>query len=479
MHPLGRIVRPERVPDSVMGHLGISSPKRILLFLGCLALALLVAQAPPVVAALEPPARRALFMLALAAALWATEAIPPFAVGILVIGLDIALLGTPRGGATSPRDWEQSVAVIGDPLVWLFFGGFVLAAGMARTGLDRRLARSVLARLGERPGTILGGVMVVTFALSMFMSNTATTAMMLAMLAPLVASLESDDPFAKALLLGTAVAANVGGMASLIGTPPNAIAVGALNDLPSPVVVDFLRWTTIAGPVAVLVCALAWLVLRRAYPARQRTVRLPPEPEIDRTDPAPRWQKGVVVLVLLLTVGLWTTSQWHPVPAAAVSFVPIVLLTTTGVLGASEIRGLNYDVLFLLAGGLALGDAVVRTGLSSWIVGGLPTETMGETALVLVTCYATVLLSNLMSNTAAANVLVPLGMAALAGAEPRIALPIAMSASGAMCLPVATPPNALASADGRLRARDFLGVGLLVGVLTPPLAVLAVRFAHG
>jgi sodium-dependent dicarboxylate transporter 2/3/5 len=221
----------ERIPEGIFGALGIESPKRILIFIACglvsLAVVLLLRRSPD----LTPAARRALFILVFAGALWVTEAIPAYAVGILVIGLQIALLGRPGGVfAETARDWEQFVVVIGHPLVWLFFGGFVLAAGMARTGLDRQLASWVLTRFGDRPPALLLGIMAITFTLSMFMSNTATTAMILAMIAPLVASLDEDDPFVPGLLLGVAVAANLGGMGSLIGTPPNAIAEGARSE---------------------------------------------------------------------------------------------------------------------------------------------------------------------------------------------------------------------------------------------------------
>jgi sodium-dependent dicarboxylate transporter 2/3/5 len=469
-----RVARRRRIPESIIGYLGISSPKRIVIFFVCLTIALAVALIPALSDSLEPPARRALFILVLAAGLWMTEAIPAFAVGILVIGLEIALLGTTRGGAQSPKDWEQYVAILGHPLVWLFFGGFVLAAGMSKSGLDRRLAVGLLKRLGTRPEVILAGVMAVTFVLSMFISNTATAAMMLAMLAPLMAAVGEKDPYGKALLLGIALAANVGGMASLIGTPPNAIAVGALSDLTPSVQIDFLRWIVVAGPVAVLVAVLGWLTILRLYPPQVKSLLIENASAEDKNGDVPPWKKVVVGFVFVLTVGLWMTSQWHSIPTAAVSFVPIVLLTMTGVLDNHDIRGLNYDVLFLLAGGMALGNAVVGTGLSTWLVSGLPTESMGFTGVTLMVCYLAVVLSNLMSNTAAANIIVPLSLAMAVGAEPRIALPVAMSASAAMCLPIATPPNALAYASGRLSTGDFVGVGLVVGLITPILSVLCV-----
>ena len=457
------------VPETLLGALGISSLRRLLLFLACAVAALALAALPG--PELEPAARRALFILVLAASLWVTEAIPAFAVGILVIGLQVALLGRPGGVyAVSGREWEEFVSVIGHPLVWLFFGGFVLACGMEQTGLDRRLASRVLSRTGGRPGAVLLGVMGISFVLSMFMSNTATTAMMVAMTAPLIASLERDDPFAPGLLLGIATAANLGGMGSLIGSPPNAIAVGALAELPGGPSISFLEWMALGLPFALVLFAIAWLLISWRYPARAERVSLPPAPQ-DAGERSPLWQMLVVAATLVVTVGLWLSSGWHGLPTAVVSFLPIVLLTLTGVIGAHEVRGLNWDVLLLLAGGLALGSVVTSTGLSGWIVERLPVDELGPLGAALVMAYLCVVLSNFMSNTAAANVLVPIGVSMAATSPQDLVLPIAFAASAAMCLPIATPPNALVYAAGRVETRDFMRMGLLMGALAPGLAV--------
>ena len=467
---------PQKIPEGLFDSLGISSPKRILLFIGCLSAALAATMYWPGLDELQPAPRRALFILLFATSLWVTGAIAAFAVGILVIALNIALLGNPDEGvfAQTRKDWEQFVEILGHPLVWLFFGGFVLAAGMARTGLDRWIASRLLARLGDRPPAILGGIMIVTFTLSMFMSNTATTAMMVAMLAPLLAAIPSHDRFGSGLLLGTAVAANLGGMGSLIGTPPNAIAVGTLSEIPGATEITFLGWMMIGLPPALVLLLLSWFLITRFYPSDED--RLPmPDWEAGSEDPAaavPRWQTIVVASTLLITVGLWMTAQWHGLPTAVVSFVPIVVFTTTGLLGANDIRGLNYDVLFLLAGGLALGQVVSGTGLSTWIVERLPVEGLGVAAIALLVSYITVLLSNFMSNTAAANIVIPLCVTMAVGAEARVAVPIALSASAAMCLPIATPPNALVFATNRCRSGDFIKMGLLIGGITPLLVVM-------
>ena len=177
-----------------------------------------------------------------------------------------------------------------------------------------------------------------------------------------------------------------------------------------------------------------------------------------------------MVGTLVVTVGLWMTGQWHGLPTAAVSFVPIVVLTTTGILGAKGIRTLSWDVLFLLAGGLALGQVVKDTGLATWLVSALPVS--GLVGIALAMAYACTVMSNFMSNTAAANVLLPIAVTMATGFEARVGVPVALGASAAMCLPIATPPNALAFSTGRLDSRHFIRIGVLIGLLAPLIAVL-------
>lgn len=466
---------PSRTPDSVFSALEISSPRRVLLFSLCLAIALAASWVAGADSGLSPAGRRALFILVFAAGLWVTEAIPPFATGILVIGLKILLLGNPAAGVSATRDteWEEFVVVIGHPLVWLFFGGFVMAAGMARTGLDRQLAAIVLGRLGGRPPAVLLGVMGITFTLSMFISNTATTAMTLSLLAPLLASLPSGDRYARGLLLGVAAAANLGGMGSLIGSPPNAIAVGALASLDPPVDVSFLDWMLLGLPPAVVLLVATWAAISRLYSFEGE--RLPTDPwraESESDEPrAPRWQRLVTAATLLFTVGLWLSTEWHGIPATAISFVPIVMFTLTGVVGSVQLRTLSWDVLFLLAGGLALGETLTQTGLSSWIVNSVAPAELGLVGLAFLLSYVTLVLSNVMSNTAAANIMVPLGATLAAGHGTTLSIPIALAASLAMCLPISTPPNALVFSSGRCETRDFIRLGVAVGLAGPAVAI--------
>jgi sodium-dependent dicarboxylate transporter 2/3/5 len=325
----------------------------------------------------------------------------------------------------------------------------------------------LLRRAGGRYQSVLLVTMVATFVLSMFMSNTATTAMMLAVLAPVLHQFGTDSNAGKGLPLGIAVAANLGGMGSLIGTPPNAIAVAALAKLDPPQVITFLDWMIVGFPPAMAAMLLIWALLLWMYPERGREIQLSDSAAGNSSPASPPWQLMVVGGALLATIGLWLTSSWHGIPTAAVSFLPIVLLTSTGVLSAKDIRGLNYDVLFLMAGGLALGNVVTSTGLSDWIVAKLPVEMLSPVGLAFLMAYVTVILSNFMSNTAAANILIPLVVTMAAGFEATVAIAVALGASSAMCLPVATPPNAMVFATGRLTTWDLVRVGLVVGLITP------------
>ena len=444
----------------------------LLRVLGCLVVGAAIAFLPEW-PGLDPAARRCLFILVLAAGLWATEAIPAFAVALLVIGLSILLLGRPDGVFVPPDEperWQIFIAPFASPLIWLFLAGFILAEAAARTGLDRTLAGLVFRAAGARAASVLVAAMGITFVLSMFMSNTATAAMMIAVIAPVLHTLAPGHPFRPALPLGIAVAANLGGMGTLVGTPPNAIAAGFITR--GGTELSFLDWMLLGLPPAVLLAAGLGAYLLYRYRAAGLMLDRRALATAQAAGPrAPLWQRGIVVAVFTVTLTLW---MFGPAPAAVVAFVPITVLSVTGVIGVAEIRQLRWDVLILMAGGLSLGVAVTETGLASWLVGGLPTQGLGIMGAALAFALFTAFLSNFMSNTAAANILIPLGAAAaasLGGAPGILPVIIALSASSAMCLPIATPPNAIAYATGEINSRDFLLPGLILAIATPVLTV--------
>jgi len=453
-----------------MQRLEFSSTAAVLKISVCLSLAAVAFWATGG-SSLSEAARYTLFILTLAAGMWASEAIPAFAVALMVIGLQIAILGRP-GGVYSEHadDWMQFSATLGSPLIWLFFGGFVLAAAADKTGLNRAIANQILQRVGTRPAAILAGTMAVTFVFSLFISNTAAATMMIAVMLPLARTLPPGDRFIKALLLGVAFSASVGGMGTVIASPPNAIAAGALRDVDS---IDFFRWMIAAAPPAVALILISYAYLLCRY---RPTVKHIDIGRVAGGDARllPLWRRLLVMIVFVMTVLLWITQSLHGIPATVVSFLPICVFCTAGVLNSDDICTIRWDVLLLIAGGLSLGLAVTQTGLAQWLVGLLPLQGLPNLAVVLLLTYLTVVLSNVMSNTAAANILVPIGVVvgASVGAEAATVVPVALSASAGLCLPISSPPNAIAYATGFVSSRDLIQCGLLIGVLAPLLSTL-------
>lgn len=462
----------------ILGFFEFNSARALLKFFFCAAVALVAATSMKG-STLGEAGSVSLGIVVLCGLLWMTEAIPAFAVALLAIGLQIALLGKP-GGVLVPenetRGWEMFVEPWASPSMWLFFGGFVLARAAARTGLDRQLAGDLIRFAGASPGRVLLVAMVTTFFFSMFLSNTATAAMMLAILAPMLSGSGASPSSARAFTIGVAFAANIGGMGTIIGTPPNAIASGLLRDTHP---VDFLTWMAYGLPPAILLLGGLWFALARkvrdadfsgGVPGILPNPDLPQNEELLGDETVPRWQRFEVLAVAGVTIILWLTGGWHGIPTAVVSFFPIVFLSITGVIRASDIRSLDWDILILLAGGLSLGVGVAESGLAEWIASKLSALTMPDWAMGMLFCLLTLMLSNFMSNTAAANILIPIGIAAGSalggGAEAAaFAIPMSLSASAAMCLPISTPPNAIAYASGRIRARDFLLPGAIIGLI--------------
>jgi sodium-dependent dicarboxylate transporter 2/3/5 len=421
-----------------------------------------------------PQAGRATIgILVFAALLWVTEAMPAFAVALWVVGLEIAILGHPGGVHAAEGDveaWRTFVTPWSSPLIWLFLGGFVLAHCCAKTGLDRQMATSLLSRVGPRPGLLLGLVMAGTFVFSMFMSNTATAAMMMAVLAPLGAGAATDDRRLRGIFLAVAVAANLGGMGTIIGSPPNAIAAGQLSPELRP---DFLRWMLIGLPPALVLVGVSYLWIRLRYFRGMAPEDVPTlEPvDVSADSPHARLNRWLVAGVFTVTVLMWMGESIHGIPSPVISFIPIIVLAVTGVMGHDDIRGLPWDILLLLFGGMSLGIAVQETGVAAWMAGLVP-EGWSAVALVSAVGLMTVVLSNLMSSTATASILVPVGIGLVAtSASAAMALAVALSCPLAMCLPISTPPNAVAFATGRVKTVDLLGIGLLLAVVGPVVVI--------
>jgi sodium-dependent dicarboxylate transporter 2/3/5 len=280
--------------------------------------------------------------------------------------------------------------------------------------------------------------------------------MMIAVTAPLLVGLPNENRFGKGLVLGIAAAANLGGIATIIGTPPNAIAAGQLGGS-----VDFIRWMMIALPPAVVLAAGMYFLIRRLYLRGDKTAISRLDSEISDS-PRKKRHRITLLVIFAATVVMWIAESVTGVPAPVVSLIAIVALSVSGLIDARDMRLIPWDVLLLLAGGLSLGVGVEVTGLAEWFASQVPGH-LGAIAVAVVFSVLGLFLSNLMSNTAAAALLIPLA-AGLVGGESAtlVTVCIAISCSAAMALPISTPPNAIAYGTDRLAAKDFLLPGLVV-----------------
>lgn len=451
--------------------LALARKRRVLFFLFSLVFAFFMANllSDPL---FTPTQRNVMFLLFFAICLWVTEAIPPFSVGILIIGFLVLIMG--RQDAQNAMKYLQTWS---DSVIWLFLGGFFLAEAMKKTALDTLLLKHLLPKFGTDPRYVLWGLMLITALMSMFMSNTATTAMMIATISPIFATLDKKANLSRALLLGIPAAASIGGMGTIIGSPPNAIAVGALEN--AGYSVTFLEWMLVGTPIAFVLLYSFWKVLVVRYRIAEQAKlelnfvnQLPEEyTEEEKT------QKWIVLAILSVTLFCWLTSKWIGMPVAAAAGIPIVGLTMLGVLDGDDIRKLPWDTLMLVAGGLALGLAIEEQNIASHFVEKISHLNVDFVTLMILFGFITMLLSNFMSNTAATTILIPVALSLLGvfgyDVNPVI-LPIVigLSASCALFLPVSTPPNAIAFSTGLIQQSEFRLGGIVIGLLGPALSII-------
>ena len=419
-----------------------------------------------------------LFLLFLSIGLWVSEAVPPFAVGLLIFGFLVFALGgyyaeiDPENAAKSVTKYVETWS---NSVIWLMLGGFVMAEAMQKVGLDKTLFEMTISKFGSKPRNVLLGIMLVTAIFSMIMSNTATTAMMIAAVIPFINTLDKGAPFSKALLVGIPAAASLGGMGTIIGSPPNAIAVDAMSN--HGVQFGFLEWMTIGFPVAIILVLIMWVFLINRYVPKVSTIDLG---FLKQADSSPRYsrlfsiKRKIVSGVLLLTLVLWLTGNLHGIPASAVSLLPIMLLTLLGIVSGNDIRRLPWDTLMLVAGGLSLGLAIQETGLAEHYVQLLNNYDLNLYALMIVFSLLTIILSNFMSNTATTTILIPIAIILVSSNQVILPLVIGLSASAALFLPISTPPNAIAFSTGKLEQKDFRFGGIVAGIIGPVVIILMV-----
>ena len=413
--------------------------------------------------------QRVIALFVFAALMWIFEIIPNWTTSVLVIV--IALLTVSNKGIgffCKPEfgtlvDYKSLMASFADPVVMLFLGGFVLAIVAEKYGLDVTMARALLSLFGTKPKMVLLGFLLVIAIFSMFMSNTATAAMMLAFLVPVLGKLPADDKGKIGLALAIPVAANIGGIGTPIGTPPNATAVKFLAEAGYDV--TFMQWSERMVPYVLIMIVVAWIVLQVLFPFKSEKIVL----EIPENKRKKDWRTTVVWITFLGTILLWATEQWTKINSNVVALIPLGVLTATGIFGKEDIKEINWSVLWLVAGGFALGTCLQGTGLAKVLIGAIPFNTMSVVLVMIIAGLVCYFLSNFISNSATAALLIPIlivvaeGMNLGATGSRAMISYIAVCASIAMLFPISTPPNAIASSTGMVETKDMTKVGIIIG----------------
>jgi len=435
--------------------------------------------------------QRTIAIFAFAALMWIFEIVPNWVTSLIVIvgslltisnksfafmmhqsGVDEAGKAVFAEGTFIP--FKTLMSAFADPVVMLFLGGFVLAIVAAKYGMDVTMARILLKPFGKNPKFVLLGVLIVIAIFSMFMSNTATAAMFLAFLAPVFASLPDADKKGKVgIALAIPIAANVGGIGTPIGTPPNATAVGILSN--NGIEVGFADWASRMIPFVIIMILLAWFLLVVLYPFKSKEIVL----EIKKNEQKKTWKTYVAWITFLGTILLWMTEKLTGLNANVVALIPLAVYTATGVFTKDDIKEINWSVLWLVAGGFALGYALEGTGLAKTLITSIDFNAMSIILVFVVAGLICYFLSNFISNSATAALLIPImvamGKGLLAsdqassfmalGGQQALSVFVAVCASLAMLLPISTPPNAIAASTGLVETKDMTKVGIIVGVV--------------
>lgn len=363
----------------------------------------------------------------------------------------------------------EIMATFANPVIMLFLGGFILAIAATKSGLDVLLARNLIRPFGKKSENVLLGFLLITGCFSMFVSNTATAAMMLTFLTPVFAALPANGKGRIALTLSIPVAANIGGIATPIGTPPNAIAVQALHDT-LHLNISFGQWMMVMFPLAIVLLLISWFLILKLYPFTKKTIELDIKGEVHHG-----WRMWVVSITFIVTILMWLLDRVTGVDANTVAMIPMGVFALTGVITAKDLQAIDWSVIWMVAGGFALGLGLNGSGLAAAAIDSIPFGNWSPMVIMVMSGLICYFLSNFISNTATAALLVPIlavvctGMGdrlSAIGGTSTIIIGIALAASSAMCLPISTPPNAIAYSTGLVKQNDMLKIGLLIGIIS-------------
>ncbi len=414
--------------------------------------------------------QRTIAIFCYAALMWMFEIIPAWATSVSTIVL--LLLAVSNKGFTTPElgdlvNFKELMAAFADPIIMLFLGGFVLAIAASKVGLDVYLARILLKPFGTKPQFVLLGFLTLISIMSMFMSNTATAAMMLAFLAPVLKTLPVEGGGRVSLALSIPIAANIGGLGTPIGTPPNAIAIGQLAS--NGIEVGFGAWMIRFVPVVIIMILFSWWLLQVLFPFKTKKIEIVIGGSCKKD-----WKFWTVTITFIGTILLWMTGEITKLNSNVVALIPFAIFALLGIFERDDFAKIDWHVLWMVAGGFALGTALNKTGLAAALVEAIPFGSWSAVAVLVIAGLLGWLLSNFIANSSAANLLVPIlavvgtamseNLAGMGGVTTLLVC-VAASTSFAMLFPISTPPNAIASSTGMIKTHDMTVVGLIVGLL--------------
>ena len=433
--------------------------------------------------------QRIIAVFAYATLMWVMELVPAWATSVSIMVL--LLLFTSDSGvkwicdpgtAGQLLSYKQVMASFADPVVMLFIGGFVLAIATTKTGLDVHLARVLLTPFGKKSENILLGFMLVTALFSMFISNTATAAMMLTFLTPVFKQLPEAGKGRIAMALSIPIAANLGGMGTPIGTPPNTIALKYLNDPEGlNLGIGFGQWMLFMIPLVIVLIVVSWIILKKVFPFSQKTIELKIDGEMKRGG-----QTTLVIVTLIVTILLWMLDTVTGINTYTVALIPFAVFAMAGIVTKYDLEEINWSVIWMVAGGFALGYAMNGSGLATLVIRAIPFGNFSPLLILVISgliCYG---LSNLISNSATAALLMPILVVVCTamgdkltaiGGSTTVLIGVAIASSSAMILPISTPPNALAYATNLIQQKDMARMGVIVGILSILLGYMVVMAA--
>ncbi len=410
-----------------------------------------------------------LFIFILASLLWISEAIPLYITSFVILIFEALLLPHFIKGIS----YKEFFFPFFSPVIVLFLGGFTISMGLHKFKLDKLLTLKVISYVKGRPKLLIFSFMTITGFLSMWMSNTAATALMVGVVIPVLEEIK-DYNYNISLLLAIAFGANIGGMATPVGTPPNAIAMGILST--RGIDIPFLEWMKNALPISILLLLLTFIILPFLFPFSIKNVPLEKFIHREESEVTKKFSisKKVVIIISLVTVILWLLSEWIKVSSTIIAILPIIVLFGSGILSVDDFNSLGWDILILMGGGLSLSRAIEVSGVSNWIVTTLGLNHVSEIYVLLGFMAITIILTNFIANTTTAALILPLAVTVFKSPV-AAGYVVALSASISMLLPVSTPPNAIVYGTRKIPIRAMMKAGIVTIIISATILFIAMN----